>query len=599
MRARFVFACATLVLVGCREGGLTGRRTVGAETQATAASSLTTRRLWSGPGVDSLGSPSPDGKFISFVDWETGGLALREVATGRTHSLVTTQGDLTEWAYFSVFSRDGKRLAYSFYGGDDVFYLRDLGMDGSTPHTLFGRTEAREIIPMDWSPDGTQILAAVRWKDSTSQILLVDSDSGATRVLKTLGWQVPSKLAFSPDARYIAYDFSRDDTSTKRDIAILATDGSTDTPVATHDADDRVLGWSPDGRIFLSSDRDGSQSVWTMLVTDGQPAADPVRLAVDLWRLERALGFDKNGVFYYGVTPTVADLYVATIDPSSLKVTASPQPVSAGGGGTHGPGAWSPDGRLLAFLVSEAAVSINFSSVIIRSLETGDQRVLKPRLMQLRSVQWFPDGRSLLVGGVDFKGRAGFHRVDPQSGAVTALRLRAPDGPTTFGPSLSPDGATLYFRTFTDRKSEISLVIARDLISGAEREVHRIPGRIGFPSLSPDGKQLALPVSRRTSVPIVPVTGGEPRTIVPLPDGYTAALNRGPVVWGPNDTLILPLTNAKQETEVWSLPINGGGAQRLDLNLPAMTQLQLHPDGRRLLFRAGEVTSEIWAMNPS
>ena len=64
------------------------------------------------------------------------------------------------------------------------------------------------------------------------------------------------------------------------------------------------------------------------------------------------LGFDKNGVFYYSVNPTVADLYVATIDPTSLKVTTAPQPVVAEDGGTHGPGAWSADGRLLAYLVS-------------------------------------------------------------------------------------------------------------------------------------------------------------------------------------------------------------------------------------------------------
>ena len=35
-------------------------------------------------------------------------------------------------------------------------------------------------------------------------------------------------------------------------------------------------------------------------------------------------------------------------------------------------------------------------------------------------------------------------------------------------------------------------------------------------------------------------------------------------------------------------------ATTLDLKLPAMIQPDLHPDGRRLLFRAGEVTDEIW-----
>ena len=187
--------------------------------------------------------------------------------------------------------------------------LRVVGTDGSAPRTVLRRTESLDIIPMAWSPDGTQILATVRWKDATSQIALINAESGATRVLKTLGWQYPSKLAFSPDGRYIAYDFIRDETSRKHDIAILAADGGADTPIAAHAGDDRVLGWSPDGRLFFSSDRGGSPAVWTVSVTNGRASANPVRLNGDLWRLERALGFDKHGVFYYSVNPTVADLY--------------------------------------------------------------------------------------------------------------------------------------------------------------------------------------------------------------------------------------------------------------------------------------------------
>lgn len=603
MRSRFIFAVATLVLVGCRDGALTGRRTVEAERQTAATdSSQTTRRLWSGRQVDALGSPSPDGKYLSFVDWDTGDLALRELATGHTRSIVKTRGDVSEFAYYSAFSPDGQRLAYSFFDGE-TYDLRVIGVDGSSPRTIFRRTESRDVNVMAWSPDGTQILVTVRWKDATSQIVLVNVETGVTRTLKTLGWQYPSKLAFSPDGRYIAYDFTRDHTSMKRDIAILAADGTVDTPIAAHDGNDRVLGWSPDGRLFFSSDRDGSPGVWAVPVTNGRAAADPVRLKVDLWRFEHSLGFDKNGTFYYSVTPTVADLYVATIDPTSLKVTTAPQPVAAEDGGTHGPGAWSPDGRLLAYLVSDEAVSVSFSRVVIRSLETGDQRLLQPQLAQLRSVQWFPDGRSLLVGAIDLKGRPGLYRVDAQSGSVAVVRLRSHDKQNMFAPSLSPDGATLYFRTFADAQGEISVVIARDLSSGAEREVYRFSGPMGWPSPSPDGKQLVVAVTepgrRQSSIVVVPATGGEARTVLALPERYVLAANRGRVVWGPNRNLIFMPTNSKQESEVWSVRADGSGAQKLDLDLKAMMQPQLHPDGRRLLFRAGEMTTEIWAMQSS
>ena len=603
MDSRFVFALATLVLVGCREGTLTGRRNLEAESQATAAAgSLTTRRVWSGPQVDSLGSPSPDGKLLSFVDWNTGDLAVRDLASGQMRSIVKTRGDVSEFAYTSVFSPDGKRVAYSFFDGE-MYDLRVIGVDGSAPRTLFRRAESLDVIAMAWSPDSTQILAAVRLRDATSQIALINAETGVTRTLKTLGWQYPSELAFSPDGRYIAYDFTPDDASQNRDIAVMAADGTTETLIAPHARNDRVLGWSPDGRLFFSSDRDGSPAVWAVSVTNGRATSDPVRLRVDLWRLDHSLGFDKNGIFYYSVNPTVADLFVAAIDPKSLKVITPPQPVSAEDGQTHGPGAWSPDGRLLAYLVSDEAVSVSFSSIVVRSLETGDQRTVSPQLAQLRSVQWFPDGRSLLVGALDLKGRQGLYRVDAQSGSVATVRLRSQDDNNMFGPSLSPDGATLYFRTFADTKGEISLVMARDLRSGAEREVYRFNGPVGWPSPSPDGKELAFaviePGSRRCSIVVVPATGGKARTVLALPEGYALQANRGRVIWGPGTNLIYMPTNAKREAEVWSVRLDGTGAQTLALNLKSMMQPQLHPDGRRLLFRAGDVTKEIWAMQPS
>jgi hypothetical protein len=135
--------------------------------------------------------------------------------------------------------------------------------------------------------------------------------------------------------------------------------------------------------------------------------------------------------------------------------------------------------------------------------------------------------------------------------------------------------------------------------------VYRFAGPLGFPSPSRDGKQLALattdPASRRTSIVIVPAAGGggKARTVFALPDGYARPANYGSVLWGTSNNLIFALTNAKRDAELWSVRLDGSDAHKLDLTLPAMMQPQLHPDGRRLLFRAGQVTKEIWAMQPS
>jgi len=59
--------------------------TVLAEQDSTP---LVARRVWGGPDVDLFGGVSPDGRYLSFVDWESGNIAVRELATGETR-LVT------------------------------------------------------------------------------------------------------------------------------------------------------------------------------------------------------------------------------------------------------------------------------------------------------------------------------------------------------------------------------------------------------------------------------------------------------------------------------------------------------------------------------
>jgi hypothetical protein len=87
--------------------------------------------------------------------------------------------------------------------------------------------------------------------------------------------------------------------------------------------------------------------------------------------------------------------------------------------------------------------------------------------------------------------------------------------------------------------------------------------------------------------------------VLALPERHTMAPNLGLCSGGANNDLISIRTNVERQTEIWRVGLDGNGAQKLDLSLPRMTQPRLHSDGRRLLFRAGEVTSEVWALQPA
>ena len=143
---------------------------------ALAAAPAEPRLVWSAANTNLLGGPSPDGRFLSFVDSATGDLALLEIATGKPRRLTNNTPGSGQFAYFSSISPDGKRIAYAWFNEEKFYDLRVLEIDGGgEPVTLFRNEEAGFVQPCAWSPDGKQILTLLFRKDNISQIALVES----------------------------------------------------------------------------------------------------------------------------------------------------------------------------------------------------------------------------------------------------------------------------------------------------------------------------------------------------------------------------------------------------------------------------------------
>ena len=83
---------------------------------ATQNAGVVTRQVWTGPKVDAYGTVSPDGRFLSFTDWDTGDLALHDFVTGQDRRLTNkgTWQDSPAFALLSAISRDGKQVAYEW-----------------------------------------------------------------------------------------------------------------------------------------------------------------------------------------------------------------------------------------------------------------------------------------------------------------------------------------------------------------------------------------------------------------------------------------------------------------------------------------------------
>jgi Tol biopolymer transport system component len=573
-----------------------------AAAQAAGQSAMTARRIW-GPGPDEVedsGGPSPDGRYLSYVDWGNfGDLSVRDLTTGETRHLTNGSPTSSGEAYHSVFSPDGQQVAYAECCRPDLGDRYDLRVisfrgeaGGAKPRVLLNSEDVSYVEPTDWSQDGKQILATIRRKDKTHQLVLISASDGSRHVLKTLDWRWPAGR-FSPDGRYIAYDFPAREDSPDRDIFVLATDGSREIPLVEHAGDDYLLGWASDGkRILFASDRTGTLGAWLVDVADGMVQGAPALIKRDIGPIS-PLGLTPDGSFYYSLVAGTRDIYIATFDPSGGTVTAPPTPASQRFMGANTAATWSPDGRYLAYLARRGKSDVHRARfLVIRSAETNQERDLSTNLSffyTYAQLRWSLDGRFLLARARDNKGRDGYYRIDAKTGE-SALVLQGEE--EELGSAIwSSDEKGLFY---VDRNNKA--VLFRDLDSGREKEVYRQQGNgsPGYLALSPDGRWLAFAAAGLSqpaspALLVMPAGGGNPREV--LKAGI------GALEWTPDGSQLL----FRQGSELWRIPAEGGEPRRLGLTshtggFSSGASLSVHPDGRRIAFSSGEQNIEVWVL---
>ncbi len=570
--------------------------------KAQPAPHISIRRVWSGPLVVELfGEPSPDGRYLSYVDWETGDLAIYEVATGKKRRLTNkgTWDESSESAAYSRWSPDGTQIAYCWERGKDSVDLRVIRLDGSEPRTLYSTGEqTRWIEPCAWFPDGKQILVHLTGKDGTDQIVQISAADRSLRVLKTVGKDCLGYVRFSPDGKYIAYDFTQEDkNSLNRDITLISIDGGREIPLVEHPAVDFVLGWAPDGKnILFASDRTGTLGLWLTAVTGGESQGIPQMVKPIVGGFE-PLGFTQKGSFYYGISKGNEDVYVATLDPETGKILIPPEKAVKRFEGLNFACDYSPDGKYLAYIYRSGILSLRHSDKIlcIRSLETGKEREFPLILRDIRSYsspRWSPDGRSLLINGVE-NNSSTIYKIDTQAGDQTCIIERGHSG------EWSHDGkAILYLGG--NLKLKVKQIVMHDLETGNEKEIHRFASDENVPfnmSLSPDGQWLALRCIRPTSLKILPVAGGEPRN---LPEFEKVASVHKPIAWTADSQYILFSGNESGggKHPLYRISRESGKAEKLGLQMNRYYGLSAHPNGRDILVSGRESApeSEVWVM---
>lgn len=588
--------------------------------------SISLRRVKTGPMSDFSGKPSLDGRYMCDIqptsDVLIAEMVIRNLATGEVRPLTKVSRN---GMWYPVISPNSTHVAYmnQFYPEPET-ELQLIKMDGTGHRALHRFKEGEQIQLHTWTSDGKHILGGF-WDGDKGQLVAFSIENGSMKVLHTFDflWNgLTSGRTFSPDGRYFAYDRPQEKKSENGDIFILDIENQKTEHVVRHTANDRLLGWTPDGNSLLfASDRiqglPGGLSIsdtwdaFLLPVTDGVSQGAPELIKRDIPTKIRPKGFTRDGAFYYAVEFRTIETAVAEVDMQTGNLLSKPQIVSHTG--TNQSPAWSPDGQHLAYCVHR---SDNSGIIRIRNMETGQERELDPDLPRFYSLRWSPDGKFFIVSIFHINvspPQEAIYRINASSGErITLMQSKS----TALGAAqLSRDGRTLFYVVRNPKSLKASLM-RRDMESGQEKELFSMEGvrnvqYLTF-ALSPDGQQLAItsllikfsPMTFIHQILTMPAIGGELRELFKNDE-----LKQYPMIaWTPDGKFLLftnsiPVTDSIPDAinAVWLIPASGGQARELCRPQTTMygvlwRTLDVHPDGKRIAFDCFEYRHEVWVM---
>jgi Tol biopolymer transport system component len=564
------------------------------------------RKIWEGLDMGEDAKPSPDGRYLSYTDWDTGDLAIREIVTGNKKR-ITQKGSWQtspEFAQFSVWSSDGKRLAYGWYNKDNnLIELRTIELQSGEVRVLYPNKDMN-VYPYDYSPDGKNVLVLCS-EGGNYQIGLVSVGDSSLRIVKNLDWYYPWNIKFTEDGRYVIYDFPPHKDSSIPDIFCISLDASRETNLTNHPAGDWVLGAVPNKKsILFASDRTGSLDAWQMDVSEGKVQGEPRLVKKDIGQIW-PLGFTKDGSFFFTPRTRMDDIYIAEVDVASGKILSPPERLKSRFIGANFYPDWSPDGKYLAFASRREpmALLLQTRTLCIHNFETGEERELFPKLNSIGRLKWSPDGRSILATGNDYEGRPGLYIIDVQTGNVKLVSQGEP-GAIISTPAWSPDGKWVYFtHGFPYVIKKEKFIFAQNIDTGEKKVIYQRPEGVHDMrslTISPDGKQLALVMrdaSQGVIIAVIPISGGELRVLLKAPVSEYI----GACAWTPDGRKILyskrePTKALEPNFDLWLMSLEGGEPVKLGLTIGLLSELRIHPDGQHIVFTSSKPVGEMWVM---
>ena len=566
--------------------------------------------------IEPLGVPSPDGRYITFIDWNSGGnVGILNLET-KERRLLTDLKDPQEQAYYTSWSPDGKQIAYFWWKFDKAQYNLSI-VDVKT-------AESRDLLISDkydwielgnWSSDGKHIVAtlSVRGKPE-SHIILISTADGSIEVLKIFDKSyLGGKPWLSPDNRFVAFDLQDEKASGNCDIYLLSLENKQVNPLIKQPSHDYMLGWTPDGKnILYASDKKGTVDAMIIRIDGGKSVGQPKPVKQNIGPIV-PLGITQNGSFYYGQWPNAEDIYTAEIDINEFKLLIKPAKLIQQFEGNNYAPDYSSDGKHVAYISERGVLNRGKAGRVlcIRNLETDDEQMIIPdaEMQRISLPQWSPDDNSIALTCYNKDGYSRIYLYDMQARKFKPLVKESPEDVLYMehtNPQWSPDGRSIYYSQIS-RYSTTSRIMTRDIETGVERELYRYSSddfmdRLFIFSKSPDGKWLvAINRGPKRFVRLISADDGATRDLYAFEKsgGYPLA-----PVWSRDGKYIIfpcneQMNNGERAWNLMRIPSEGGEPVSIELNVIRIDFPSLHPDGRHLIFSSVGYSfpeNNIWEM---
>jgi len=566
---------------------------------------ITIRQIWEGDGVDVLGRASPDGQYISFVDWATGDLGIRNLASKSNQRLTDkgTWAQSSEHALFSIYSPDGNHIAYSWWNNEKFVYeLQVIDTETGNVNIILSDVASSYTQPLDWSPDGRFIVSLITNEDRFSILALVSLGDGSITILKSEDWWFTDNASFSPDGKYLAYDYTSHENDGKHDIYILDLDTKQETLLVGDQSANMIFSWTPDGNSLLfSSDRAGVMGVWKLPVSEGEAAGEPVLLKSDIGQTIYPMGLTERGDLYYGKVLGNRDVFSANLNTESNTLKNVPQKLSQTFIGFNRAADWSPDGRYVVYSSTrDLQRSFRSNTIVIHDTETGQERVLRPELNFIFDrVRWSPDGESVVVYGENRQHETGLFIIDSRTGEIETT-IYSDEQERLQGPDFSPDGRYLYYFR-NDFSAYQRSLIQRDLQNGKQTVLYTAerPESLGYIAISADGSRVAFRKNGdgESSIMVASINPDEVNELVAYSDPNL--VNEIYDFFGDNIVYRKEIDKPGEprEAELWKVNALTGEKEPFNL-FPALdniSNIRFHPHEDKIVFNMGtRLNQSVW-----